>query len=452
MSGHPAKHSGAAHHHEALTPLHTGAGTLFCILFGFAIGHWLPMLHFLEGLVEWYTRIFLLIVLPFVSVTILHSLSRMAELKESSRVLGYAFSGLFIAALATALLGVAVTAFLTELLPFDRTSALALADLALRAEEGQVPVDVVSRLAEMSGGHGKGGIIEALTSLIGDNLFAALQAGIFHQVVAGSFLVGLALAASRRKGLHVSQGLLTGLEHALQVMVGWLHMAAPAVIFIHAAVAGTLISFETIWHMHVLILAQFLTALLVVAVSFFVAARRLGRSMGALREDFSAAVIAGLAARSEEAALPFLNEPGLRRCDSAAGEMISTVGLILGRFGVIGCVAAASAYLISIYSIEWSALLFVQLVAGAVIGGMVFAAGPLSPISMSVTLAFAGGIIGLPHEATAFAVIMLQPIIEIAVIPACVAGAIALTAAAPDFGEPSPEPATGRLAKAPSRS
>lgn len=418
------------HHHKPATFLHSGAGTLCCVLGGLLLGQFLPHSTLLEDLLHVYSRLFALVALPYLTVTLLHSISRFGAMENAERIGSYFLRAAAVAALSIAITGAAVTLAVNWLIPFDKVTAQALADVAHARESGEDYVATVSLHGKHQAAHGPE-LLHSLLSLAPGNIFESLAAGAVQQVLVFMVIFAIALVTTRRHGAAPRLSVLEGVQRVLQEMLEKLLFFGPVAVLALAASASSVTSFSTIEHLRVLMIAQIMTSVLVIlgaaALTAYVTRRSITRTLSAM----SGAVIAAVIGQSEEAALPFILRGSRIRCGRPAGEMLASLSLLLGQFGVIGCVASASTYIFFVYGVPLTPSSMLSLLGASIIGSVVFGAGPVGPTSLAGTMAFVGASLQLPAESAGLAIAVLEPLLEFAVIPAGVATCLAIVAAAP---------------------
>ena len=139
------------------------------------------------------------------------------------------------------------------------------------------------------------------------------------------------------------------------------------------------------------------------------------------------AIVAGILAVTEEASLVLvldkIRQNGSE--DSDDQEVVASLGLAIGRFGMITILASVLVYTIAVYQVPVTLLLLFNVLCLSIMAAVLIT-GLNGPGVLAAALLFCGGILGLPLEALLVLVIILEPLLEILLIPVSVTVTTAL--------------------------
>ena len=151
------------------------------------------------------------------------------------------------------------------------------------------------------------------------------------------------------------------------------------------------------------------------------------RSPFKVAADLKDAIVAGILAVTEEASLVLvldkIRQNGSE--DSDDQEVVASLGLAIGRFGMITILASVLVYTIAVYQVPVTPLLLFNVLCLSIMAAVLIT-GLNGPGVLAAALLFCGGILGLPLEALLVLVIILEPLLEILLIPVSVTVTTAL--------------------------
>jgi Na+/H+-dicarboxylate symporter len=143
--------------------------------------------------------------------------------------------------------------------------------------------------------------------------------------------------------------------------------------------------------------------------------------------DLKDAIVAGILAVTEEASLVLvldkIRQNGSE--DSDDQEVVASLGLAIGRFGMITILASVLVYTIAVYQVPVTPFLLFNVLCLSIMAAVLIT-GLNGPGVLAAALLFCGGILGLPLEALLVLVIILEPLLEILLIPVSVTVTTAL--------------------------
>lgn len=416
MTHHAAKTSRLA---RIMAPLHSGPGILLSAALGLVVGsNW--ALHDLpEQFQAVYTSLYRMMALPFLALTIVYAIIRIRKDAGFSGGRTIALS-LALAMVVCALIAIGVTGLICALA--DEAVARGIGPLVAAFDKADANFVEVT-LAVPTGQDGPSLLGRVIGDFIPENIFAALANANIGQMVV--FLILFSIAVLRILPQH-GDAFLKLVEAARRpfehLMEGMLVLVPVAVFFyaIHAAHAVSAKDLSALKLLFGVIAASSLVLCLVAILLVAVLARISPLQVAA---DLKASVLAGILAMTEEAALPAMIQRIKSRNSGAQEdeqEIVASLGLALGRFGMIALMASVLTYSLVLYDVpatvmQVGAVVVLSVVAAVLITGLngpgVFAAG----------LAFCGTELGLPTEALVVLVIVLEPLLELFLIPVSVA-------------------------------
>ena len=95
---------------------------------------------------------------------------------------------------------------------------------------------------------------------------------------------------------------------------------------------------------------------------------------------------------------------------------MASLGLAIGRFGMITILASVLTYTIAVYQVPVTTSLLFNVLCVSILSAVLIT-GLNGPGVLAAALFFCGGILGLPLEALLVLVIILEPLLEILLIP-----------------------------------
>lgn len=415
-------------HSRAATPRHkmlhlltSGPGVIAAA----ALGVWLGTLFSFDDLPERfqqiYSTIYRTMALPFLALTIVHSIISLrrdeAGMNPTSlRVLGYLPLAMVLAAsvsiaVSWVICATADTAVANGIGPliaaFDKADAN-FVEVSLAAPDSLEPSMFARLVAEF----------------IPENIFHALATANIGQMII--FLIIFSVAILRLAPqlsadfLEIIGATRRPFEHLMEAM----QYFVPVAVFMYAIHASHAVSAADFSALKLLFgvvasasLAVFLVAVLVVSVLTI-------KSPLAVASDLKASALAGILAMTEEAALPEM----LRRIrrhtadqeDDDTQEIVASLGLSVGRFGMIAILASVLTYTLALYNLPANFSMLASVVALSVLSAVLIS-GLNGPGVFAASIAFCGLELGLPVEALAVLVIVLEPLLELLLIPVSVA-------------------------------
>jgi Na+/H+-dicarboxylate symporter len=210
-------------------------------------------------------------------------------------------------------------------------------------------------------------------------------------------------------------------------MMERMQILVPIAVFfyaVHAAHAMSADNLEALVPLFGVILAS--TAV-TSTLAILVTALASRRSPFKVAADLKDAIVAGILAVTEEASLVLvldkIRQNGSE--DSDDQEVVASLGLAIGRFGMITILASVLVYTIAVYQVPVTPLLLFNVLCLSIMAAVLIT-GLNGPGVLAAALLFCGGILGLPLEALLVLVIILEPLLEILLIPVSVTVTTAL--------------------------
>jgi proton glutamate symport protein len=283
----------------------------------------------------------------------------------------------------------------------------------------------------MLSGQGEAGHIsllgEAVTNLVPNNVFSALSEMNLGQIII--FLIIFSIAVLRLSEEHRNRfiTLIGTLRRPFEHMMERMQILVPIAVFfyaVHAAHAMSADNLEALVPLFGVILAS--TAV-TSTLAILVTALASRRSPFKVAADLKDAIVAGILAVTEEASLVLvldkIRQNGSE--DSDDQEVVASLGLAIGRFGMITILASVLVYTIAVYQVPVTPLLLFNVLCLSIMAAVLIT-GLNGPGVLAAALLFCGGILGLPLEALLVLVIILEPLLEILLIPVSVTVTTAL--------------------------
>lgn len=404
--------------------LHSGPGVLASAALGLYVGVTWSLGNLPDEFQLLYTSLYRMMALPFLILTIIYAISRIKARKDE-RGAGLRITGLLVSAMiVSAALAIFVSSVVVEL---------------ERETVGQGLGDIVSAFGKSDSnsvevtlsGPGEVGHIsllaEAVTNLVPNNVFSALSGMDLGQIII--FLIIFSIAVLRLSEEHRQRfiTLIGTLRRPFQHMMERMQILVPIAVFFYAVHAAHAMSADNLGALvplfGVILASTVVTSILAILVTAL-ASRRSPFKVAAELKD---AIVAGILAVTEEASLVLVLEKIRRNGseDSDDQEVVASLGLAIGRFGMITIIASVLVYTIAVYQVPVTPLLLLNVLCLSIMAAVLIT-GLNGPGVLAAALLFCGGILGLPLEALLVLVIILEPLLEILLIPVSVTVTTAL--------------------------
>lgn len=416
-----AHHADVGHHTvvgRAIHFLHSGPGVLLSATLGLYVGLKWSLGDFPEQFQIFYISLYRMMALPFLILTIVYAISRIKARKEENG------SGVRIAVLltmamfSTAALAVLVSVIIIHFESDAISQGLGSVVSAFGKDSGTFAE------VTLSGTESDGHISllgQAVTNLVPNNVFSALSAMNLGQIII--FLIIFAVAILRLSDSHRHRfiTLVGTLRRPFAHMMERMQILVPIAVFFYAVHAAHAISAQNLAALRPLFGVIFGSTLATSVAAILVTSLASKRSPLKVAADIKDAVVAGILAVTEEASLILvlqkIRETG--NDDSDDQEVIASLGLAIGRFGMITILASVLVYTIAVYQVPLTSSLIFNVVCLSIMSAVLIT-GLNGPGVLAAALLFCGGILGLPLEALLVLVIILEPLLEILLIPVSV--------------------------------
>jgi Na+/H+-dicarboxylate symporter len=404
--------------------LHSGPGVLASAALGLYVGVTWSLGNLPDEFQLLYTSLYRMMALPFLILTIIYAISRIKARKDE-RGAGLRITGLLVSAMiVSAALAIFVSSVVVEL--ERETIGQGLGDIVSafgKSDSNSVEVTL--------SGPGEVGHIsllaEAVTNLVPNNVFSALSGMDLGQIII--FLIIFSIAVLRLSKEHRQRfiTLIGTLRRPFQHMMERMQILVPIAVFFYAVHAAHAMSADNLGALvplfGVILASTAVTSILAILVTAL-ASRRSPFKVAAELKD---AIVAGILAVTEEASLVLVLEKIRRNGseDSDDQEVVASLGLAIGRFGMITIIASVLVYTIAVYQVPVTPLLLLNVLCLSIMAAVLIT-GLNGPGVLAAALLFCGGILGLPLEALLVLVIILEPLLEILLIPVSVTVTTAL--------------------------
>lgn len=210
-------------------------------------------------------------------------------------------------------------------------------------------------------------------------------------------------------------------------MMERMQILVPVAVFFYAVHAAHAMGANNLVALRPLFLVILASTLTTSVVAIIVTALASGASPFKVASDMKNAVVAGILAMTEEASLVLVLQ---KIWQSGSGdeddqEVVASLGLAIGRFGMITILGSVLIYTIAVYQVPFSASLIFEVVCLSILAAVLIT-GLNGPGVLASALLFCGGLLGLPIEALLVLVIILEPLLEFLLIPVSVSVTTAL--------------------------
>lgn len=411
-------HSHTDHSNSLFSRLTSGPAVLLAALLGIWVGTLWPLDELPEQFQEIYVSIYRSMALPFIALTIVHSIIRLRSESGSNPTSLRILVFLPLAMVLSAVVSIAVSLVLCAMA--DTAVANDIGPLIAAFDKADANFVEVTLASPVAAEHSL--LVSLLLDFIPENFFYALATANDAQMIV--FLIIFSIAI-----LHIAPSYTTDFlevvdaaRRPFQHLMHQMHIFTPVAVFMYAIHASDALSAEDFSALKLLFAVIGTASVTVFAAAILLVSVLTRKSPLAVASDIKASVLAGILAMSEEAALPeMIRRIGLRAdTDDDTKEIVASLGLSVGRFGMIAILASVLTYTLALYDIPATLSTLGSIVALSVLVALL-SSGPLNPGVFAANLAFCGIALGIPVEVLIVLVIVLEPLLELILIPISVA-------------------------------
>ena len=404
--------------------LQSGPGVLLSAGTGLYVGVTWPLGDFPEQFQTFYISLYRMMALPFLILTIIYAISRI-KVRNDEGSAGLRVTLLLIAAMiATAVLAVSVSSLIVQ---YEReTIGIGLgsivsafgkndtnfAEVTLGSPETQGQIALLS---------------DAVAKLVPSNVFLALSTMNLGQIIIFLIIFSTAVLSLSEQHRWRFINLVGTLRRPFAHMMERMQILVPVAVFFYAVHAAHAMGANNLVALRPLFLVILASTLTTSVVAIIVTALASGASPFKVASDMKNAVVAGILAMTEEASLVLVLQK-IRQSgsgDEDDQEVVASLGLAIGRFGMITILGSVLIYTIAVYQVPFSAYLIFEVVCLSILAAVLIT-GLNGPGVLASALLFCGGLLGLPIEALLVLVIILEPLLEFLLIPVSVSVTTAL--------------------------
>ena len=404
--------------------LHSGPGVLVSAALGLYVGVTWSLGDIPEQFQLFYTSLYRMMALPFLILTVIFAISRIKARKDERgagfRVTILLASAMIVTAAMAILVSSAVVNYENDVIGLGLGSVVSAfgksdTNFAEVALNNQVSTGHISLLAE------------AVTNLVPSNVFSALSSMNLGQIII--FLIIFSVAVLRLSSAHRQRfiALIGTLRRPFAHMMERMQMLVPIAVFFYAVHAAHAVSAESLYALRPLFGVISASTVIISVIAVLVTALASQRSPFRVAADVKNAIVAGILAVTEEASLVMvlqkIRDNGSDDQDDQ--EVVASLGLAIGRFGMITILASVLIYTIAVYQVPVTAALLFNVLCLSIMAAVLIT-GLNGPGVLAAALLFCGGVLGLPLEALLVLVIILEPLLEILLIPVSVTVTTAL--------------------------
>lgn len=404
--------------------VHSGPGVFVSAALGLYVGVKWPLGDFPEQFQLFYTSLYRMMALPFLILTVLYAISRIKARKDE-RGAGLRVATLLVSAMiATAVMAIAVSSIILHY--ESDTIGRGLGPIVSAFGKADSNFTEVTLSSQGEVGH-VSLLAQAITNLVPSNVFSALSSMDLGQIIIFLIIFSVAILRISEQQRKRFINLVGTLRRPFAHMMERMQVLVPVAVFfyaVHAAHAMSAKDLSALKPLFLVILASTLTTSIVAILVTAVATRRSPFKVAA---DLKDAIVAGILAVTEEASLVLVLEK-IRQSGSDDGddqEVVASLGLAIGRFGMITILASVLTYTIAVYQVPVTTSLLFNVLCLSIMAAVLIT-GLNGPGVLAAALLFCGGILGLPLEALLVLVIILEPLLEILLIPVSVTVTTAL--------------------------
>ena len=404
--------------------LHSGPGVLASAAIGLYVGVNWPLGDFPEQFQIFYTSLYRMMALPFLILTIIYAISRI-KARNDERGAGLRVTLLLVSAMIlTSALAILVSSIIVNY--ESDTIGLGLGSIVSAFGKNDSNFAEVALNSQASGGH-ISLLADAVTNLVPSNVFSALSAMNLGQIII--FLIIFSIAVLRLSIVHRQRfiALIGTLRRPFEHMMERMQMLVPIAVFFYAVHAAHAMSAENLSALRPLFGVILASTIVTSVGAILITALASRRSPFKVAGDVKNAIVAGILAVTEEASLVLVLEKIRENGsdDQDDQEVVASLGLAIGRFGMITILASVLIYTIAVYQVPVTVAILVNVLCLSIMAAVLIT-GLNGPGVLAAALLFCGGVLGLPLEALLVLVIILEPLLEILLIPVSVTVTTAL--------------------------
>jgi Na+/H+-dicarboxylate symporter len=394
----------------------SGPGVIAMAVIGLVIGSQWSMHSLPEQFQEVYTSLFRMFALPFLVLTIVYAISRLRPQKHDKHP-GLRIMGLLsMAMLMTGIISITVSLLICEIA--EETVSKGIGSIVTAFDNEDV-VEVTFSAANAPTHTSL--LLDTLSNLVPSNIFHALSVMDLGQIII--FLIIFAVAL-----LNIPVGqkerfvfLVGSVRRPFELLMEKMHFLVPIAVFFYAVHASHVVSADDLVALRLLFRVIAASSLTITIGAIFLISLVSRRSPLTVASEMKDAILAGILSMTEEAALAkilenFRGKDGDSEDDK---EVVASLGLAVGRFGMITILASVLSYCIALYHVPLTAELLLSVLLLAILAAVLIT-GLNGPGVLAAAMTFCGGVLGLPLEALMVLVILLEPVLEILLIPVSV--------------------------------
>ncbi len=394
----------------------SGPGVIAMAVLGLVIGSQWSMHSLPEQFQEVYTSLFRMFALPFLVLTIVYAISRLRPQKRDKHP-GLRIMGLLsMAMLMTGTISIMVSLLICEFA--EETVSKGIGSIVTAFDNEDV-VEVTFSAANAPTQTSL--LLDTLSNLVPSNIFYALSVMDLGQIII--FLIIFAVALLN---IHTGQKerfvfLVGSVRRPFELLMEKMHFLVPIAVFFYAVHASHVVSAEDLVALRLLFRVIAASSLTITIGAIFLISLVSRRSPLTVASEMKDAILAGILSMTEEAALAKIleNFRGKNGDSEDDKEVVASLGLAVGRFGMITILASVLSYCIALYHVPLTAELLLSVLLLAILAAVLIT-GLNGPGVLAAAMTFCGSVLGLPLEALMVLVILLEPVLEILLIPVSV--------------------------------
>lgn len=423
---------------------HSGPGVLASAALGLFVGTTWSLHDLPEQFQEVYTALYRMMALPFLILTIVYAISRIKSRADNHhpgrRIMIMLPSAMLLTGAVSIIVSSVICSFASDTVTRGIGPLVAAFD---KADYNSVKVTLLAKPGESQTSL----LLDTISKLVPSNVFSSLSLMDLGQIII--FLIVFATAvlnvpiAQRKKFIVIIGALRRPFEHMIEKM----QILVPIAVFFYAVHASHVVSAKDLEALKLLFGVIVASSLTITFGAVFLVSIVSSRSPFKVAADMKDAILAGILAMTEEAALAMILEKFRQKGSDEESdtdeeddkEVVASLGLAIGRFGMITVLSSVLTYSIAVYQVPATAELLISCLLLSVLAAVLIT-GLNGPGVLAAALTFCGGVLGLPLEALLVLVILLEPLLELVLIPVSVAVTNAMVVLMAEWGKRKPQP------------
>jgi Na+/H+-dicarboxylate symporter len=404
-----------------LKVLRSGPAVTLAAAAGLIIGWNSPASSLADDFFNVYRPFYRMLAYPFLCLTVIYAFGRMSRAGADRNAAHSVVIMMPLLMVSIALVASTVTSVLSQ-------SQIALARDGMGAliaslDQSESNVAEVS----LSGLPADHTLLGRFAAMLGDfipqNVFADFSTSNIGPVVLFLIIFSVALLRLPQSTRRPFLDLIEAMNRPFERLLTGILVIVPAAAFFYALRASHLLASRDFSGVQLLFEVVVASAIVLIVMLLGLIAVLTRQSPFTVARSVAPSVLTGLLSMTDEAALPNIIRTFEDKDHSHRNgkEIVASLAISIGRFGRIALVASVLTFIATLYEIPLPELVF-AILTGALVTGI------NGPGVFVAAIGFAGSVVGLPVDGILVLVILIEPLLELFLIPVAVTAAFGLVA------------------------